>query len=277
MDALGALRTYLDRKEPQLIRVLARTWKNQQDAITYAEIRQMILSGTISVRYLLDWQQDYAQLLAEKIMPMLHESIAFAAATTMERYDYRLDFAIERMQEYIERHSAELVVQITDSQMAGLQAIVTKAATLGDLSVDEMSRVIRPTVGLYPQQSVAVGNYYATLRQKRSAKDAQTLAINYASRLHRYRAMMIARTELAFAYNNGNDRAMRQAQNEGLIGDYRKKWATADDERVCDRCGPLDGVTIGKDELFIDSTGHAVLLPPLHPHCRCAVEYVLEE
>ena len=64
------------------------------------------------------------------------------------------------------------------------------------------------------------------------------------------------------------------------MGRTEKIWCTADDERECEICGGLDGVTIDMDADFDFYTKLAVpanptikRVPPAHPSCRCAVMY----
>ena len=104
---------------------------------------------------------------------------------------------------------------------------------------------------------------------------ADQMAATYAGRQHRYRAMNIARTELAMAYNEGAIGAVEAAQAQGYMGDMVKVWLTADDERVCPICAPLDGVEVNINAFFTGNTNRAPLrIPPAHPQCRCAVDFV---
>lgn len=45
-----------------------------------------------------------------------------------------------------------------------------------------------------------------------------------------------------------------------LVGEIWTRWRTAEDERVCPECGPLDG------QAWPAGEGPE---PPLHNHCRC--------
>jgi HK97 family phage portal protein len=100
------------------------------------------------------------------------------------------------------------------------------------------------------------------------------------------RATVIARTETIWALNAG---AVEGYKQSGVV--VGKEWSTAEDERVCQWCGPLDGKIIGLegdyfkqgDEFIgreggklpfpIENIGH----PPLHPQCRCTVVPVVRE
>ena len=115
------------------------------------------------------------------------------------------------------------------------------------------------------------------MRQATAAKRAREAAVKYAERQHRYRAYMIARTEMAFAYNRGIDEGIKQAIAKGYMGPCVRVWATAADERTCPVCGELEGVEIGMDGEYDFSRVNSRLpsgpTPPAHPNCRCAVDY----
>jgi SPP1 gp7 family putative phage head morphogenesis protein len=98
----------------------------------------------------------------------------------------------------------------------------------------------------------------------------------------RYRAEMIARTELTRAHARGRDVQYKQ------MGAVRKVWYAGID--ACPFCRAIDGTVIGIDEKFF-GTGEQLIVehegrdinllldyedvrhPPLHPHCNCEVKY----
>lgn len=86
------------------------------------------------------------------------------------------------------------------------------------------------------------------------------------------RAMMIARTELIDANNQGNLAGYREAARQGI--GLKKEWLTAGDDLVSEDCeenedaGPIpleDDFPSGDDA------------PPAHPNCRCAIAPVLAD
>ena len=107
------------------------------------------------------------------------------------------------------------------------------------------------------------------MRQATAERRAREAAAVYAGRQHRHRAINIARTELAAAYNQGAHGAALDAQARGYIGGCVKVWLAADDERVCPECGALDGERAEMGAAFSDGSP----LPSAHPSCRCAVAY----
>ena len=76
---------------------------------------------------------------------------------------------------------------------------------------------------------------------------------------------MIARTELAAPYNGGHYLSVLQAQQQGLMGECKRIWRTADTERTCSYCAALDGTEVGMEEDFIFTHGRqttSVTTPP---------------
>jgi len=81
------------------------------------------------------------------------------------------------------------------------------------------------------------------------------------------RALMLARTELIRAHHLAMVNTYRAWGIEGVK--IMAEWLTAGDDRVCDRCGKLEGKTFTLDE--------AESMIPLHPNCRCIILPVIVE
>lgn len=293
---LRLLRSFLDANEPGLVRILLNTFRSQGKAITYKELREAILAGDISQEWLEDWIQDYARFVSKELQPAWEKAIKAAVEELERKYPtFLFDPMAESVRSWVENRAAEFVTNVTQTQIEGLRAVVQRAAVLEDLTVVELAKAIRPMVGLTVQASNIVMNYYETLRKNGvSEKRALDKTIRYASRKHRDRAYLIARTELATAYNRGAHEGTKQAQAAGMIGECVKVWCTADDERVCKTvCFPLDNTEWPmEDDIFYEYTykkrnetvtrriNHSLddpgagKHPPAHPGCRCAVMYV---
>lgn len=76
------------------------------------------------------------------------------------------------------------------------------------------------------------------------------------------RASNIAQTETTRSFAEGNRTAWQAS--DVVTG---RTWQTANDELVCDICGPLDGT-----EHEIDDD-----MPPAHPRCRCWASPTVDE
>lgn len=277
------LRELLDEREPRVVRALARTWNMQARDLTYQEIRQMLLTDTVDSATIKRWQDDYSRFVVKCLMPEWKVMIAAAVNELSSRFPaFAFDPASEGIAQYTATRAAELVTNSSAQQIEAVRALIQRANLARDITVDELSLLVRPVVGLYKGQATANFNYYLAQKQflleanphmrlATAQKRARAAAVKFAEQQHRYRAMMIARTELSFGYNNGEYHAVRQAQDAGMIGQVVKKWSTAGDGRVCDICRALHGKTAALNESF---PGAAVSLPPLHPHCRCGVQYI---
>ena len=280
--ALKKLRSYLNASEPEMVYFLVNTWNSQGKAITYKELRAALLQGDIDQAYLQQWHEDYSKFVTEHLEPAWIDAMTAANAEKAAKYpEWNFDPYADGVKKWCETKAADFVTNVTATQIMGLRAVVQRAAVLEDLSVDQLSRAIRPMVGLTHQQTVANLNYYENLiKNGTSEAKALDLSIRYSARQHRFRAYNIARTELAFAYNQGSYEGTKQAQEAGYMGEVVKIWCTADDERVCEICGGLDGKQIAMDEDFDFTTKLATpanptirRVPPAHPSCRCTVMY----
>ena len=283
-NALLKLRSFLDATEPVLVKFLYRLWENQQNAITYKEIRESILRGDLSPDLLEEWQQDYSRFVTTIYLPMMEDAIRAGADSIVLKPGHKLiydfNFDADGVKSWTATRAAQFVTNCTNDQIEAVRTVIRRAMNMTDqMTVDELSHVIRPTVGLTKPQATANLNYYNALRESGvSEKKAQEKAMTYAARQHRQRGYTIARTETAFAYNQGALEGTKQAIEQGLApATMKKKWCTALDERVCDICGKLDGVTVEIDEEFpLPGNTKIKIAPPAHPNCRCTVLYVEE-
>lgn len=281
-DALRKLRAFLDANEPKLVYWLHHLWRNQGNAITYKELREAILNGYLTQEIIEAWQQDYSKFVVDHLRPAWENAMQEATTELSRKYpEYSYDPMSEGVQNWLDTKAATFVTNSTETQINAINAVVSRAATIQDMTVDGLARAIRPMVGLTVGQARANLNYYqAMVDSGISEKKALENSIKYSARQNRYRGYNIARTELAFAYNKGAHFGAQQAISQGLMGHTMKVWCTAYDERVCEICKDLDGVTIEMDQDFnfktkLEATNPGIKqTPPAHPSCRCTVLYV---
>ena len=288
--ALMKLRSFLDTKEPQLVQFLQNLWGAQGRAITYKEIREAILKGYLTEEILSQWHKDYSKFVIEYVQPLWMEAME-AANEPIYRYNtvWHFNSDTKGVKEWNEANAARFVTAVNRDQIEAIKFVVRRASELHDFNVDTLSRVIRPMVGLNHRQSVANMNYYeAMIKSGMNEKKAVERSIRYSARQSRYRGYLIARTELAFSYNQGAYIGTQQAQDAGLLGPVQKVWCTADDERTCEYCGQLEGAIIDMDDDFyyndrnkgptrinprLKYSKSVGKCPPAHCNCRCTVIY----
>lgn len=276
------LRHLLNVNEPKVVRLLGKLWDMQRNEVSYSAIREMIESGLIDQTIIEEWFQDYASFVADELVPLWQDMTTGALVEFRNRYPaFAWNAAQEGVAEFTKYHAAEFITQCTGQQVAAINALVQRAAIVEDLTVDELAIQIRPLIGLNRPQATANLNYYLNMKKQLKklnpnmkpetiVKRARRSSIKYAERQHIQRAFNIARSELSFGYNAGEHEGVRQAQAQGLMGRTIKEWLTADDSRVCERCRALDGVKVGMEDYF---PGTGIQFPPLHPCCRCVVNY----
>lgn len=288
-DALNKLNGFLNAASAEPAYILHSTWTNQQNAITYKEIREAIMNGYMSESTFQQWQQDYSKMVSDKLAPVWVKAMETASIGVQSQHDsFFFDHTWPGVTNWVKDHGAEFVTNISTEQKNAVSALIARAYSKGE-SAEELSRAIRPCIGLTQRQAIANANYYdhikdsllknnPGMKEATAAKKAQEAAAKYAAQQHRYRANMIAETEMAFAYQHGEYEAVKMAQAQGLMGIVEKVWSTAYDEGVCDICSGLEGQTIGIDDDFNFKLNKLLfqgqrLTPPAHPQCRCAVEY----
>lgn len=287
---LERIKNYLDSNSEEPVRVLCGFWKDQQDAITYQELRQAVNDGTISEETYRDWMQDYSVLVASHMKGIWEQALKAGSVSqpVMDGLVFELNMQKPGILRWINERGADFVTSCTIEQKDAISALLSKKM-IESHTVDELARIIRPCIGLTEGQAKANARFYDNMvrsmrkehpRMKMDSirKKALDAAQKYAERQHRQRAFDIAQTEMAFAYNRGADEGVRQAHEQGLIGTTKKRWSTSGDDGVCEICNSLDGVEIEMDEDFsfkgrVLFAGHH-RLPPAHPRCACAVEYI---
>lgn len=178
--------------------------------------------------------------------------------------------------------SGALIREVTDETLRSVRVIITRAFTEG-MPPRTAARLIRNVVGLTERQTQSTLNFRGRLLEKAAklkaaGKRAPTSTVieertrRYTAKLIRRRALVIARTETIAAANEGQRRLWLQAVKKGFLKDtVQREWITTPDDRLCERCAPMDEQRVGLGELFKPETGKGVMSPPLHPNCRCAV------
>lgn len=297
-DALRRLNSFIRTNNPQLVRFLLRIWKDQSDAITYKELRESILAGAMTEKQFTDWQSDYVNFFNTILKDRLLEATAAGgkglATALLSDADVYKPLG-EGIDNWIIVHGAEWITSMSDEAKETVSTMIRYTAK-GNMTVDELAQVIRPTIGLTKPQSLANAKYYEAVKasiktklmeanprmkestaEKQAAKRARESAARYAGRQHRERAITIAETELAFAYNKGADDAVQQAIDNGLLPPMKSVWLAAANEGVCGICAALDGTSVNFGDSF-DYKGKNLYAgqkrtPPAHPRCQCVLGY----
>ena len=151
-----------------------------------------------------------------------------------------------RAQEYAKKHAAEAVTQINDTTRKEIARIVSDGVKSGS-SYNDIAKAIKNKFK----------EFAVPMPQKRVSN----------------RAVLVAVTELANAYCEGNAQVGNYLQDNGVK--MMKAWQTLEDDRVSDGCKENERVGwIPINKEF--PSGH--MHPPRFPGCRCDfLQDILEE
>ena len=289
---LDALYSYVEDNTNGPMKWLCSFWQDQQDSFGYEEIKQIVLDEVGPQSVFDRWFEDYSNFIREKMTPLWRQGIAAGAYShpkiqELQAAGFTVTTSSANVNNWLLNRTGELVTNCTNTQIESLRYIIAEARSKG-LSSDETARYIRPTIGLTRQQAGAnMKLYESTKEQLRTnhprmteasiERKAREIAAKDAAKKQRTRAVTIARTENAYAYNYGNDEAIKQAEAAGLMPHMVPYWSTSHSGNVCPVCEELEGMPIdeGTGEFSVSwhNRDYTCELPPMHPRCMCAVEY----
>ncbi len=186
---------------------------------------------------------------------------------------YAFDVTDPRATAWAAARSGELVVGIGESVRAEIRQLIT-SSFVNQIDPRQIAREIPRQIGLFPRWAAAVENSYQRNRTSFLAEGltsteaearAERLAEAYRDRLIDSRSMMIARTEVMTAANEGRAISWQQAQDAGLVdlSNSSKEWIAEAD--ACEECSIYDGEIVAANDDFSSDDG----MPPAHPNCRC--------
>lgn len=206
----------------------------------------------------------------------------------------------------IRAYQDELVRQLGADSRATIEATILEAMRTARTPTEIMHR-IRAVIGLTEKQAAAVVRFRQQLMDMNPAAAARALLpkamaaevrnafsagmglslerINemvqrYQENYLDYRAMSIAQTETTRAASLGLQDSYAQAVDRGALPKeaIRQYWQISLDERTCDHCLSVvdnnpHGVPFGEP---FDSDDGPIDAPPMHPNCRCSLEFVTD-
>lgn len=122
------------------------------------------------------------------------------------------------------------------------------------------------------------GQLKTAMEQSKPLSEAQInkMVEAYERKYLKFRSETIARTEALRTTNFGVQDGWRQAIEDQVADEklVRRRWVVAADERLCEVCSAVPGMNPKKGVKFDQPFGTPkgpVMLPPIHPNCRCTV------
>lgn len=175
---------------------------------------------------------------------------------------------------WLETQGLVFVRDLRGAEIRRIRSILQRAQTEG-WDVPRMRRAIVDSVGLDPRRQTALERYREKLEvDGLRGEKLERRVQQRADAMRRQRAETIARTETVRARNQGHLSEWTQMQAEGdLPSQARKRWVAAY-KIACPVCQELhQHPPIPLRTPFPSGLG-AVMAPPAHPNCRCALVVV---
>jgi|SRR5579862_3995623 len=170
--------------------------------------------------------------------------------------------------------AGRLITRITAATRENIQRVIAWSIQVG-LPPADAAALIRPMIGLTPQQGAAVINYRARLLadspESIDVAGLDQAVTRYTARLLTQRATTIARTETIDALTSGQRTSWTVAQQQGVLSPTAKKeWIVTPDDRLCPLCKQMTGKAVLIAENFLTPLGPKPG-PTMHANCRCAL------
>lgn len=234
---------------------------------------------------------EWAPRVSNDVLDALHEGADIARRARQLRLSVAFDRTNPASTAWARDRAAALVTRVTEDVRQAVRVIVTEAFER-QIDVRDTARAIRGVIGLRPDQVRAAARYREELQALAASQQPVTRATRmrrlssrgltpakvdawvqrYEDRLLRQRADLIARTEILTAEHRGQLALWRQQAEAGLLPDGTvKRWIVTPDDRLCPACAAMDGQRRLIFEPFDGGAYGPVIMPPLHPACRCAV------
>jgi hypothetical protein len=156
------------------------------------------------------------------------------------------------------------VTNVLDETREAIRAIILKSFRKRIDPKTTLLKELKETIGLSTPAAQAVASYRLSLEEAGFANVDEQVA-KYSKRKIRERAETIARTETMTILNAGQELSWLQADDEGYFEgmDMERLWIVTPDEKLCEVCEPMTGVSVLLGEDF------PIAGPPAHPRCRC--------
>jgi len=263
---------------------LSRFWARQAMDIQQSDIEAAIAIGRITPDLEQQWAADWLSFVSSQLdsvwaSALLEGSNQMQSQLRKDEGGF-LERLVSRFRQWREARTARLSERLAKTQRQATSDIIRSLGVDRGVSARDTRQIVRASLGLTTRQTAALVKIWDTFAEE-NIQDLETSKrrlLNNADRLGTIRARRIARTEIAMAFNAGaheqvslfiEDRSLMESQ-------VVKVWVTAGDAMVCDFCKSLAAADplpfAEKFETKKWADGNTVS-PPVHPSCRCVIEY----
>lgn len=271
LDLDDLMNDWLKGTEPRLSAQSRELWASMGREVSPTIARVMVDAGSLPGGIERIWEDQYANWMDTVLARNWSDAMFQGQSNLPDTWQLLTPANINA---WMEKRGPQLFTNLTSQQSKSVNRIIKFFSTEAPVSAQTLAQLIKPAVGMTERQAGTLLAHYNALVEADVSGDTLRLSVAaMSSKLQTARANMIARTELASAYNGGVDVAIQQGIADDVFeGEIVKTWRTQADERVCPICGPLDQTSVGVGDDF-QSLGFTGAIPPAHPQCRCVVLY----
>lgn len=196
--------------------------------------------------------------------------ISFEALPAPIKRNLRIDLKNPALKRFIDERFNKYLQDLSEESVKIVQRQIQRSFSHAQAPRDMADEIVNH-IGLNWKQSTALTNYQMGLREKKLPESrVKILVKEYEERLLDQRAVMIARTEIQNANNQGQLSVWQAAQNEGLLDSETtyKVWKT--DRTPCELCLSMKDKKVKLNESWKLPDGRLAEVPSdSHPFCYC--------
>jgi hypothetical protein len=224
------------------------------------------------------WEENINNLMpAFEKLKMSHDAaalISFEALPAPVQLNLRTDLKNPKYTQFIVERFNKYLLDLNVEAQEHIQRQIMRSFSHAK-HPSEVADDIIDHIGLNHRQSIALTNYQMGLKEKGVPEaQARRLSDDYETRLLEQRSIMIARTEIQNANNQGQLSVWQAAQDEGLLDAETtfKIWGT--DRDPCPICKSMKGKKVKLNEKWLIKYPNgkeklADVPSDAHPHCYC--------
>ncbi len=277
-----------DKRVPQMVRAFTTTVARMRDRVTDDMVTADMGPGepveTLSV--LAGWEVTKKATDVRDPVGFYADILSDVALGTVAGSELagRLEAALQVQSPFVHQAAqtltGNLITNVTQETRQAVRDVIHQAWIDGR-PPKEAAPLVRETIGLSKRQARQL---LAFTRNLQGEPDQRKRTAGFARRLHKQRALVIARTETLTAANRGQQLAWQEMRAQGVLpSGFRQMWITTPDDRLCPTCAPMSGQTVALNSPFVSSergvlpservayVGGVTESPPLHPQCRCCL------
>ncbi len=218
-----------ERLEDRIAAVCKRHWKRQKEAVLQ---RVQMFTGRKSLpppdNLFQNWSDDdeFEAAILRLILYGMNQGIDMFGQSVNIGLDYTL--VNKRVLEKAKKYAYDLIRGIDETSLSVVRSAVEQFISVPGFTMGDLANLLEPSFG-------------------------------------EVRARKIAVTEVTRAYAQGQKEAGGELKKQFPGVKVTKEWFTNEDDRVCEMCGPLNGMEVELDALFAGEISD----PPAHITCRC--------